>query len=324
MSRRIRSPLVVAALAAGLALTGAAHAGDSTPATPPSFAELPVGAMSDPPAKKTPWGIGAGERVPGFVVSRMPGDYTVVAAIKGELVNTAPGGAAACFSQPQQNGIPVDGEMPPAEWSMPQPMVNLPSGAELGGRNGVTAMHSERVVAVDATHATLEWADAWVDPTTRGSRLIAKGTLPLRVVRELPGGGLVLAGRDAERVHVIVTESANKKQSFGGRDQLLSLTSRGLTNAAGCRHVRVGLHVEKGASDTATIFTTAQLPALEDAAERAPLAGNPVQPTVRIRPVAVAASVTWASRDPEPVVAIAAGWRAREQAVATAGNPAGF
>ncbi len=324
MSRR-RVALFVLLAAAPLLLADVATAGDAEPAQP-SFTELPTGAMSDPPTKKTPWGIGAGERATGFVVSRMAGEYTMIAATKTDMSNPPPSGAPTCFSQSVQNGVSVDGEPAAAEWGQPQAIVNLPSAAELGGRNGVTALHSERVVTVDATRASLEWVDAWVDPTTRGARLIAKGTLALRVVRNLPGGGLVFAGRDAERVHVVVVESATKKQSFGGREQLLSVSSHGATSASGCHHLRIGLHVEKGNSDTATLFTTAQLPSLPDAAPRAPLNGKPSNnlTTIRVRPVAIAASVSWATRDAEPVVAISAGWRAREQNVQALDNPAGF
>ncbi len=317
---------VVGAVAAAsfVALSGA-RARAAEPAPTPSFSELPAGAMSDPPTKKTPWGIGAGEHAKGFVIQRMPGEYTVVAATKTDPGTVPPGGAPVCYSQPVSLGFAMDGEPPTQEWAQPQPMVNLPGAGELGGRNGVTALHSERVVPVDATHATLEWIDAWVDPTTRGSRLIAKGSLPLRVIRELPGGGQILAGRDAERVHVVVMESPTKKQSFGGRDQLIAVTPRGMTGASGCHHVRVGLRAEKGTADTVTIFTNAQLPDLEDAAARAPLGAKTSFATLRVRPVAVAASVTWASRDAEPVVAISAGWRARESTVqALAGPTSGF
>ena len=321
MSRR-HVALVAALAIAPLLLADAPAAANPDPA-PPAYGELPAGTISEPPTKKTPWGIGGGERAAGFVVSR-PSDYTMVSASKADVNGSPPpGGALTCFSQPMQLGFAADGELAAQEWAQPQPVVNLASAAELGGRNGVTALHWERVVPVDATHASLEWADAWVDPTTRGSRLIGKGSMALRLVRDLPGGGKVLAARDGEHVQVVVVESSSKKQSFGARDQLLTLSARGAASASGCHHVRVALHTEKGSSDNASIFATAQLPALPDAAPQDTLKGKNLM-TIRVRPLAVAASVTWTSRDAEPVVAIAVGWRAREQNVQAIDNTAGF
>jgi hypothetical protein len=183
----------------------------------------------------------------------------------------------------------------------------------MGGRSAVQALHSERVAAVDDMHATLEWADAWVDPSTRGVRLIGKGSLPLRLVSGLPGGAQVWAARDGEHVHVVLSEGASKKQSFGGIDQLMAFTARGMSHASGCHHIRVGLHAEKGSADTASIRAAIQLPPLDDAAARGPLKGKGQMTTVRVRPISVNASVTWTSRDKEPVIAISTGWRAREQ-----------
>ncbi len=290
----------------GLAAGSPARADTAAQGTLPSYAELPVGEVSEPPTKKAPWGVGGGERAAGFVVSQMDG-YLTVAPTRGETT-PPPGGAPVCYSMAQPVGAAMPPDPPEMEWAMAQPSVSMP-GPGNGGT--VTVLHSEKVVAVDATHATLEWADAWIDPNTRGARLIKKGALPLRLMRELPGGGQVLAGRDAERVHVVVVTSPTPdKVNFSGRDQLLTLTAAGMNNAAGCRHLRVGLRADKGAADNATVFMNVPLPALEDAAAKAKGSGTP---SVRVRSLAVSASVSWSSRDAEPVVSVAAGWRSRER-----------
>jgi hypothetical protein len=270
--------------------------------------------MSTPTTKKTPWGIGGHEHVAGFFVAKMPGDYVALAGSKAAL-NEGPGaaGAETCYQVPQRIMTPPD-EPPASEWGQAQAVMNLPSSAEMGGGNAVATLHAERIVGVDATHASLEWSDAWVDPATRGARLVAKGAMPLVVARELPGGGQVLLGRDADHLHVIVVQSATKKQAFSSRDQLMAVGPNGMTGVSGCRHLRASLHVDKGTADNVVVFTAAQLPALPDATQR-PGQPPPGGPMVRVRPMTVSASVSWMARDSEPVVALAVGWRAREEQV---------
>lgn len=185
-----------------------------------------------------------------------------------------------------------------------------------GQRASVTAVHSERI-AEENGRVSLEVVDAWVDPNTRGVRLIGRASVPLELVSTVLGGTKVYAARDGQSVHVILVRPNDRKRS--GRDPIFA-TADNTASTSSCDHIGVTVKVEKGQAQTATVISSVELPALttkEPTEPRpdadGPTPSRPVLKEVRIRPVHVQASLMWASRDKEPALTISAGWDSRER-----------
>ncbi len=334
---------------AALLVAATAFAADAAPATAASpgtgsaaFSSLPNGRVPDPPsAPKPPTSIPSSEKAPGFFLARSKNqghrgnDYAVLAATAErarEMVQGRGFGSGqpapnneACFTQAQQSGFrEADGEST-REWNPAlQPFIMMAASAAQGAR--VEAVHSERLVQ-EPGRVALETIDAWVDPTTRGTRLIGRATLPLTRVAMVVGGGAIYAGKDGRKVHVVFV---NPPPEHGPqRDRGLFATIDGGFASSQCAHLRVSLETERGQGRTATFVTDVHLPALDaegppaaqDKAKAEPRAAAATPalgklgalPENRVRPVHVHTSVSWASRDAEPLLTVASGWDARER-----------
>jgi hypothetical protein len=330
---------------ATLAVSASARGADAGPASPaPSgtgsadVSVLPTGRVPPPPKGKRPSMIPASEKVPGFFLAkpkhmgRGGGDYVVLASTAQGAKDVAQGmgfGASVgardtCFAEAQSFGDESDDAE--AAWTPTlQPNVMFNAAIDQSGRPRVLAVHSERLVQEPGV-TSLEVADAWIDPVTRGVRLIGRSTLPLARVTTILGGSTVFAGRDDRTVHVILTASPNQDARHAQQQQLFAAVD-GTVASSQCGYLRVGLATEKGQGRTATFVNDLQLSTLDPQGKLLPkdrpsdtarftgaVLGAPIdRPENRFRPVHVHASVSWASRDKEALLTVASGWDARER-----------
>lgn len=294
-------------------------------ATPPviAFASLPAGTLKPPPsAKKTPVAIEAHERVAGVFVGALPQQQASVVGGTREQVDRFSGQArqrfdnsdeekarALCFSSFRGGAFRSSDEGAPTWEENTQSFVIVSVGA---GSSRVDAVHLERIVEEGDGRATLEVTDAWVDGKTRGARLIGRSKLPLKMVASAPGDIRLYAMRDADRLHVFLVEPSATTRSWQG---IVQANEQGMTSS-GCRHSRASLALSKGSAETTTFVVTAELPATE-AVKQLTAADAMTGPAhlepVRIRPMRVHASVSWASRDKDPVLSVSMGWEARDK-----------
>lgn len=328
-------PPIRAIVATTMASLLGSFADSAAAADVPSFSQLPVGRMSAPPAK-TPYSIGPGEKVAGlFVVQQsfgMPGQPRPVTIAASEATAKSLRG----LSEPDEDEAPPcvldSGSMRSfgfddeenKDWQGNfQPVTSLWPRGPQNLEGGVRAVHSEKIVDQGAG-ASLEWVDAWVDPATRRARLIAKASLPLKLVETTMGGLRVYAARDERpdgqrRVQFVVRPVPGHRSSAG----LTSVTPLGRFSTSSCGHVRVSLPLDGAkTAESATVITSVRLPQLEAAPPpksdtdpaNVAFAGVPgfrVE-EVRVRELRVHVSVSQTSRDREPVVAVSTGWFGRE------------
>ena len=321
----LRTVVVLALAAFTIATVSDAAAEDrSGGASSASFASLPSGRVPLPPKSKAPAAIPGSEKVAGFFLSAGKGraDYaTLVSSAKmaKQLTEGFRDDASlvgeACFTE-DQPGM-RRGDETEAAWRPDlQPMLAMNTSSQHGQRPTVTAVHSERI-AEEGGRVSLEVIDAWVDPVSRGVRLIARSSVPLQLVSTLLGGTRVYAARESQSVHVVlVTPNVRRSSGQGG---LFAIANESVFSSA-CDHIRATLKTEKGQGQTAGFVTNVELPSLEakDAPEGKPDAaagtgfGRP-RVEARVRPIHVHASVTWPSRDKEPLLSVSAGWDSRER-----------
>ena len=299
----------------------------ATGATSATFASLPTGTVPLPPKTKVPSTIPGSEKLAGFVIVGRKGQadfVTLVSSAKmAKQVNEgfredSSLAGEACFTENEQGRRDDDSER---AWRPDlQPMMGMVTSSRGGQRPTVTAVHSERI-AEEGAKASLEVVDAWVDPVTRGVRLIARSSVPLTLVSTLLGGTKLYAARDSQNVHVILVTPKVRRTS--GRGGLFAIADNAVFSSS-CDHIRTTLKTEKGQGQTASFISNVELPSLEkDAKDRdAKLDANaknglavagPTRTEVRIRPIHVHASVTWPSREKEPLLSVSAGWDSREQ-----------
>jgi hypothetical protein len=363
-SIQMRAFTAASALAGILAFAPEAHGDETSPA--PSFAALPVGRTTAPPRKRIGF-VSARESVAGLFVSAARGPAQVVqvtadanaaARVKGQASpdarNEMP---AVCITQMQESfeGSEVDEAAELWNESISTETHAYPRTPDTPAA-GVIAVHTERVVEQGGA-ATLESVDAWVDPSTRGARLIAKASLPLTLVHS-PGFGVkVYAGRDERPdgkrfVQFVVVRP--RTSSIDRTSQMWSMRLDGeVAHSAGCAHQRVALAVDGNGGAAATIVATAILPELDASgkAKGAPAApSKPTAPTggaakdgvtfmhirtdgaianeieVRSRMMHVQVSVSQTSRTTEPLVSVSSSWGGREQLerVFEPGTPVGM
>lgn len=322
---------------------------------PPSFAELPVGRLTSPPAKK-PGRVAAGEKTPGiFVISRkfpprvphhqrfvsLTPDAKLAAASKGETPIMGPMGASSsCMTEVRDFAGPTDlPEFAAREWpeQLSNETVAFPK-VKNDPSSGVLAIHTERVVESKGA-ASLETVDAWFDPATRGTKLIAKASLPLKLVQSSGFGPKVYAGRDerpdGRRFVQFVVVRSSGLVDLDRLGMMFSLRQSGLmAPSQNCAHLRVALAVDRQADESASVIMPVALPPLDpaekaklesDALARAALrqaATPPAGPAlpgvfeereVRVREMAIQLSVSQTTRDRAPLVSVSLGWDGRER-----------
>lgn len=326
MKKVILGSLVVSALAF------ASNAAADAPATVPApaaatFSGLPGGRVPPAPKGKGPTSIGAGERTAGIFLDRPQNGRG-----NNEYVNVVASPAAAkarnegrgehqagdpCFTERQPRfglGDSDDEEDQPWHTTL-QPSLFISTSFQHGNKPTVTAIHSERIAESGGT-TTLEVVDAWVDPISRGVRQIARSSVPLQQVSTLAGGDRVMAARDGETIHVVLIT----KDQVRNRG-LFAINDGRILNSA-CGHIRASMKAERGQGNAATFISQVELGPVDVVKDAEPKIDPKKDPfgvlrrqrgEVRVRPVHIQSSVTWSTRDKEPILTVSAGWDAREQ-----------
>ncbi len=286
-----------------------------------AFASLPAGTLSTPPAS-APARIGAQEHAEGFVVMAGPPTSQLVVVASGKAKGATSGfdfskfPRDTCYANVTRGRGMFDDNLP-QQWPEDLEAPAMLQGSAIGGVPKVQAMHAERLV-IDGERAVLETRDAWVDPLTRGARLVKKTDLPMARVASLVGGVSVFASRSEGRVQFVV-HAPKRGQSGGWGAGLLAERSDGESaNSQQCDHLRVALSATKGDADTATVQLQAVLSDEPSQTRQAQeLQAMPQAPgrmrELRVREMAVHLSSSWLSKDPAPVLSVVAGWRSRER-----------
>lgn len=319
--RRRRNVLVGLLAAATLAIVSDVSADDKSGATGSAFSTIPSGSVGAPPKRKAPAAIPGGEKVSGFFVAKGNFGRDFVAVVSsaraakqlegGSLEEPQPG--AACFVEDQPQDRRFGTEEADRAWRGDlQPALMMQSSASNGNRVTVTAVHSERIVE-EGAKVSLEVVDAWVDPRSRGVRLISRSTVPLLPVSTLLGGTRVLAAREGENVHVILV-APRAATRVAAQEGIFSIVDTNVSHSQ-CDHMRVVIKSEKGQGHSASFVSNVQLASTEekDATQPPAKPGVPPRTEVRFRPIHVNASVTWPSREKEPLLSVSAGWDSRER-----------
>lgn len=331
-----------------LALLGVhADAGES-----PKYGTLPTGTIADPPMKGAPAAIGARESVPGiFVVS--PQWPANVPAMHRHVTITADRETAdmiseRAFKKPampsramtkkadepaEKSGICLtesDGRsqfrgrgMAMADgnehdsWTanFQEQTTEYPKNKD-NPRSGVVAIHAERLVEQGGGAATLETTDFWVDPGTRGTRVIGKNTIALTKVGGVVGNVNVYAFRDEAKkmVHFVVSGPREDKNVRGG--PRWATLEDGSTTHTSCGHLRVSLSTEDSGGQQAVVEADVRLPSPKklppDAVESKAKDGDDHLKETKRRQLQIQLSVSKTSRDKEPVLSISYNWAGRE------------
>lgn len=317
-----------------IALLGSIAIAAATPAsadTAPGWSDLPVGRLTSRSSGATPpWTIASSESVRGFAVSpplrvatvgkkpASPQALTVAARattyddIQRGSAKT-PEDANVCFS-------PIDSRVG---------IVNLPGADALEEWNTTLAwtthsysaarvviVHSEKLVE-SAAGASLESTDAWIDTTTTGVRQAAKSTLPLKLLRSLPGGIKVYAGRDerADGKKLVQFVVAHPIEELASSTIVTGADGVAL-GAGNCGFARAAIKVADGGG-VASVQITAALPPVGPGEKAPPNPFGPLEPNakakdIRVRAMRIHLSVSQSSADKEPLVSVAPGWVTRE------------
>lgn len=285
----------LAAMAAPLALALTTFAPDAHGHELPAFTSLPTGQLTALPRAKAPAFVSGNERVPGiFVVSPKHGPETPAESRYVSIVGDKKAAdgissgkgfdreereSGACFAEAHRSMrmmMGMDGDDDDAEdreWTTSQGWeTNLWPRGRNNPEAGVTAVHSERIVEENG-RVSLETIDAWVDPATRGARLIAKASLPLSLVGSAVGGIKVYAGRDerpgAKKYlqFVVVRRGGSENVS---RSSMIGQRQDGTgVHGNGCGHLRMALAVEPRSGDSGVVMASVELPARDEASDDA-------------------------------------------------------
>jgi hypothetical protein len=314
-------------------------------ATAPSFANLPAGHVAPPP-RNSPKLVAGREAVAGFVVVPPPPEQQQRMARYGEGYNAAylfpdperarqflnsrsvdrtPG---VCFTEADPNAMSDDDDSngsPPsqsaAEWS---PSATSQTTFQWRGGDGqaaVHAVHSEAFVLEGEGRGSLRIVDAWVDPRTRGVRLIGRSTLPLVRIFSGPNGLELYAARDGTAAQVVVRAGGGGGPDDPARAELLNLAAilpDGSVTSSDCGHMRFMLRPSPGDAQMATLQSVAFLRPFGSEAAPSPLAASVEQTAtppqdVRRRLFQLSVSASQSTVDPRPVLSIAIAWLGRAQ-----------
>jgi hypothetical protein len=297
----------------------------------PKYSELPSGRMTAPPARRAPSSIAKNETAPGLFTAVSPSRDLRVAFTQKTADEAARGAgidrelAEGCFSRTASDAATSASRDLPSEWERLSGFIESvgPAASTRGGGPGVVAVHGERVVEIGG-RATLESTDAWVDPSTRGVRLIAKESLPLVQVATAPGPIRVFVGRDDRadgrrfvELVVLPAKGPSQREFDSGRITVTPADGTSVSTSS-CRHVRVMLPAMSGVADSTAVQLNAILPPLPlGAKSAAPLPDSPPPGSdmmdVRVRPLRLHFAVSQASQDKEPLIAVSMGWAGRER-----------
>jgi hypothetical protein len=341
-----------------LALASSAASANETP----KYSDVAKGTLTPAPHfKKKPKVIAPREQVPGLYVVQQKFDREVPVTQRHITVVTDPKSAEQitkgegfgtfddawpCLSEASRRFDPDDPEGAITEWdSSASTQVNLwPVSKE--NPEGVSAVHVERFVD-DGGSARLEITNAWVDPNTRGARLIDKSTLPLTLVGASVGGMRVFAARNdradgRNMVEFVVARPRGGSEIAKRMSTLMAIRPDGNGgHAAGCSHIRVSLPIETKGGESALVFASVELPSLPRSADdddatpenekteksdskakpaprKRPIRRGPVpegshEIEARLRDIEVHLGVSRTTKDAEPLLSVSFGWAGREQ-----------
>jgi hypothetical protein len=344
----------------------------STPAAADTlkFASLPTGAITQHPTGDPPKQVPATERVPGFFVGKPPPSRTANGRIsfvmifatdkeardfsteRGRFFN-GEGPSDVCFSE-RAVDIDIDEPGGPAEWNpslepavqvaphfqpnMRKKALKAMRPSDIPRKFEVTAVHQERFVDQGNGMAQIDMVDAWVDPATRGARLIGRASLPLQKVGEAPGGLVIYGAKERTHVQLVIRRARPSEGDDGAptsmeemrraqlrRMPLIVEASSGAHDASNCGFTRVQLHAEKGVGEMAQLETTVLTTSPPE--EQPPRKDSPLQallgdgdaaqdltlPELRVRPLTIHLSTSWTSKDKEPVISVTMGWAGRDR-----------
>jgi hypothetical protein len=331
----------------------------------PTFGSLPEGHVGFVPKPKAmPRWIGPSEKVPGLFVAWPPKEQQRQMRQYGQPMwvslfgsaedarrfsqgdssdNGEPG--ATCFTtadraqqfarQVASGGSEAQKDQP-LEWPSSfegRPTLMGRQSANKGGSGGITAVHEESLARDNAGRATLTMTDAWVDPDTRGARLIGTSSMQLVRVATAPSGIEVYAARNGDDVEFVVTgpqpanagppDVARFLRQFSRMNASLGET-RARFASSDCGHLRLALRAsDENRSPQGVVQTTALLPPIEkdvdpkapadpkDAAQDSTALARAFQ-SIRKRPINISLSTTRVSGDKEPVLSVGIGWAGRE------------
>ena len=317
---------------------------------PPKFSALARGAVPMPPQKVGPAALSPRESVPGFFVvspewpAQVPAihrhvsvttDAKIAEQVRGNtpkkfkrpLPSVDASGACMAESDGMANmkatrGADDFGEDQESSWNASfQDQARAFPKQKDNPRSGVAAVHSERLVDQNGA-LSLESVDVWVDPSTRGVRLIGKATLPLTPVGTTVGGIKIYAGReeraDGKKLVQFVILNPKEDPESPSPGAMWATLQDGESVHTNCGHLRVALPASETGGDHAIVQTDVRLPDkgsdTPDATRKAKGEDGTTEKEVRRRPMQIQLSVSRTSRDKEPVISVSYGWAGREQA----------
>jgi hypothetical protein len=245
--------------------------------------------------------------------------------LNSRSVDRTPG---VCFTEadPQAMSDEDEAEGPArsqsaAEWSPSSTSQTTFQWRGGDGQAAVHAVHSEAFVSEGEGRGSLRIVDAWVDPRTRGVRLIGRSTLPLSRIFSGPNGLELYAAHDGTAVQIVVRASGGDGPNDPARADLLNLAAvlpDGTVTGSDCGHVRFTLRPSPGDAQMATLQSVASLsPLVAGGVSPQPSASveqaaKPAQ-EARRRPFQLSVSASQSTSDPRPVLSIAIAWLGREQ-----------
>jgi hypothetical protein len=258
---------------------------DASASEAPKFSELTPGRVTTVPTTKAPAFIAPRESVPGFIVASQKwtpdvplmhrhvtivGDPKIAAAMKTDeggrdLEDTS----GMCFTESHFSSLDPDTPRDDhfSEWEQSlSPEANVWPKSKDNPQAGINAIHSEKVVE-QGTNVTLETVDAWVDPATRGARLISKASLPLKLVTTTAVGGVkVYAGRDDRAdgkrfIQFVVMRPRDRKLQRAG--SMWGVRQDGNSVHGNCTHLRVAIPTDAKGGESAVIIAPVILPSLQ-------------------------------------------------------------
>lgn len=165
-------------------------------------------------------------------------------------------------------------------------------------------VRAARLVEGPGDAAALERVDAWIDLRSGGAREQARSTVPLALVRRLPGGIAVYAAREGERASFVVR--APKRPPPASNDApaaSLTLTS-GEGQPGHCGYRTVSLSVGRGQAASDFVTGNVVVPIDDDGGESA------APSAALVRPFRVLMTGSWLSREASPALGASFGWTA--------------
>jgi hypothetical protein len=173
-----------------------------------------------------------------------------------------------------------------------------------------------RVESVDESKspATLQSIELWVDATTGGTRQIARRSIALGKLQDLPGGNHVYGFRSNNDVHIVITQGATKVPShqLSRLPGFMAVSSRMRSIGAQCPMAHFSMSAERGDGESlsvrfGTIKELGTVPA--DDGE------TPERAKIEQRDAFLHASLSFGESEAAPTLSLASGWAAKERVV---------